>query len=227
MIDVIIPCKQIGEDIELRYCLRSIEKYLSGVGQIFLIGDKPAWLQNVIHIPATDEPGYKWSNKNLYEKTRIAIKDERLSEHFLYVHDDHFLLQQYEADKFPFYYSTQWEGTGPYRETIKNTKMLLGECVNFDVHCPILLNKFWFRALNALDWSKEWGYGIKTYYVHQLGQRVDFTKIADCKIREGNPRPQIAGRPWFSTDDRNLGQRMIELLQELYPEKSKYELCLL
>lgn len=223
MIDIVIPYHQTGEDIELRYCLRSVEKYLSGVGKIFIIGDKPDWLQNVIHIRATDEPGYKWNNKNLYEKIRIACNDERISDNFLYLHDDHFLLRPYEADKFPYYCSKTWEGTGGYfHGTIRNTKMLLGECDNFDIHCPMVFNKLHFlKTFTGMDWTKEWGYCIKTFYAYYIGMIGE--QITDCKIREGNPRPQIVGRPWFSTDDRNLGQQTVELLQELYPNKSKYE----
>lgn len=222
--DILIPYRATETNIELRYCLRSIEKYLTGIGDIYIVGDKPDWLQNVLHIPAEDIPGNQWKELNLYNKISIAIKTRRLSENFLYLHDDHFLQQHYQADKFPCYYSPKWEGTGPYWDTIRNTERLLGQVNNFDIHCPMLINgKVFLEDIGKLDWTKWWGYCIKTSYVYLSNYPCDRTLIGDCKIREGNPRYQIQGRPWFSTDDRAISQQLINLLQEFYPEPSKYE----
>jgi len=107
MIDLVYTIKandSTWEDNELRYSLRSIEKYLSGVGQVFIIGDCPDFLTNVIHIPATDEENREWKDRNIYRKLLIACNDVRISENFLFVNDDHYLTQPFEAGKFPFYY---------------------------------------------------------------------------------------------------------------------------
>ena len=49
MIDVVIPLGTGSrwQDNELRYCLRSIEKNLSGVNEVVIVGEKPKWLTNV------------------------------------------------------------------------------------------------------------------------------------------------------------------------------------
>ena len=50
MTSIILPYKasRYG-DLELRYCMRSIERHLKGVGEVFLLGKAPAWLQNVVY----------------------------------------------------------------------------------------------------------------------------------------------------------------------------------
>jgi len=42
-----------GDDNELRYSLRSLEKNLIGLNRIFVVGHKPKWLVGVTHIPVT------------------------------------------------------------------------------------------------------------------------------------------------------------------------------
>ena len=42
-------------NLELRLSLRSIDKYAHNLGRVFIVGEKPDWIKNVIHIPVKDE----------------------------------------------------------------------------------------------------------------------------------------------------------------------------
>lgn len=231
LIDIVIPLgnRSIQKNVELRFALRSIEKHLTGVGNVFIIGHKPDWVTNVIHIPADDDPRNRFRDRNICNKIIAACRDERVSKDFLVVHDDHFLLSDYEAGAFPYYsHATIKPGQGQYANTKKNTISLLGQVNDYDCHCPILFNKERFmRSVALADWSKWYGYLLKTLYCVLNGIPGEY--MGDIKIRlplkYDEIMLQIAGRKWFSIGDRCfVPGGMKDVLQELYPSKSKYEL---
>lgn len=230
MVDICIPLnnRSTQKNLELRYCLRSIEKHLKGVGNVFIIGYKPDWVTGCIHIPLEEDPRNRFRDRNIMSKMAAASKDRRVSKDFLMVHDDHFLLGYYCADMFPYYHcGPMVPGQGQYASTKQNTISLLGECNNYDTHCPILFNKEKFmRSVALADWSKWYGYCMKTLYCVLNG--IDGEFMDDIKIRmplkADEIKLAIAGRKWFSIGDRCwVPNGMKEVLQTLYPNKSKYE----
>lgn len=232
MIDICIPLgtRSTQKNQELRYCLHSIENHLSGVGNVFIIGECPEWLHNVIHIPFEEDPRNRYRDRNIMLKMAEACKDSRVSDDFLMVHDDHFLLADYEAFTFPYYHMGPMnEGHGQYGETKQNTKSLLSftEMLNnYDCHCPIVLNKELFKKVMQADWSKWYGYCLKTLYCVMNGIEGEY--MDDIKIRmpiqADKIKQAIAGRKWFSIGDRCFTPGgMWDVLNELYPNKSKYE----
>jgi hypothetical protein len=230
MVDICIPLndRSTQKNIELKYCLRSIEKHLSGVGNIFIIGHCPDWVTDIIHIPTDDDPRNRFRDRNIMHKMVAACKDERVSNDFLMVHDDHFLLSGYEASVFPFYHHGPMnDGQGQYGHTKANTKTLIGQVNDYDSHCPILFNKERFmRSVALADWSKWYGYCIKTMYCVMNGIEGEY--MDDLKIRMPWDREVIMKvievRKWFSIGDRCFTDNgMLKVLEELYPNKSKYE----
>lgn len=230
MTDIIIPLndRSTQKNLELRYCLRSIEKHLSGIGNVFIIGHCPDWVQNVTHIPFEEDPRNRFRDRNIMSKMATACKDERVSKDFLMVHDDHFLLKDYEAGCFTYYLCGNLvPGEGQYAHTKENTISLLGPVKNYDAHCPILFNKEKFmRSVALADWSKWYGYCMKTMYCVMNG--IEGTCVSDIKIRMPIKadviKELIAGRSWFSIGDRCWTEGgMKEVLQTLYPTPSNYE----
>ena len=224
MTDIVIPyVHSRWQDQEVKYALRGVEKYLTGVRNVVIIGDMPAKITGVIHIPHPADTRIPWKEKNIYERIRLACEDERVSDRFLYMNDDHFLLSEYEAAGFPGYYSEWPNHNGAYQHTLNNSREI---CTRFyDVHCPMLISKQRFIAtVGALDWNKKFGYCMKSVYAKGLPGE----EYPGMKIREQNPigvlRRMVAGRKWFSVCDQSRGPELERLLNELYPVKSKYEL---
>src|SRR4051812_35587008 len=104
--DILIPLGRGSswQNNELRYALRSVEKHLSGYDNIFIVGEKPDWIQNITHIPFEDKPGYGNRDRNIFNKILAGIKDERLSYEFMFMSDDHFFTADFSATRFPYYY---------------------------------------------------------------------------------------------------------------------------
>lgn len=217
---------------ELRFALRSIEKHLTEYGDVFIIGEYPSWLQNCIHIPATDIEQTWAKERNIFNKIMLACEDPRVTDDFMFMNDDHFLLQDYVANQFPFYYDgllSEKLTVTDYKHTVKNThEWFLGAPVDYlDIHCPILYNKKKFEwCVPMADWSKPYGYCIKSVYTYINGF-VGSPRCPDLKINQPLPYAEIikliAGRPWFSIGDAARQGDMLQVLEDLYSVKSKYE----
>lgn len=103
---IVIPLSRADRwnHIELKYTLRGIEKHLSGYGDIFIIGAYPDWMKGGVHIPATDNEMVYDKQRNIFRKIMVACGDERVTERFLFMNDEHYLLKNYTAADFPYYY---------------------------------------------------------------------------------------------------------------------------
>lgn len=214
-----------NNDLELRYCLRSIENYLTGYGDIFIVGEYPDWLQGCIHIPCPDYGDKTYDKeRNIFGKILEACADDRVTDNFMFMNDDHYLRETNEAGKFPYYYEglLTWKRTvTDYKHTVQNTVNLIGgDALYADIHCPIIYNKKSFSTLASYDWSVSFGYCIKTLYC-KMFVRSWMTPQKDCKLDD--QIKCVDGRPWFSIGDKAFRWDVRALLQELYPNPSKFE----
>lgn len=235
MTSIVIPLGRGSKyhDLELRMALRSVEKHLTGYGDIFIIGEKPAWIQNVIHIPATDGTQTYDKERNIFNKIMIACNDERVSEDFLFMNDDHYLLRDYEAVQFPYYYEgllQDYKTVSQYKHTIWNTLKVHEACFDdkyFDIHCPIVYKKKYLALLNQLDWNIPYGYAIKSLYCAAWQSMIQGLEYPDLKIKDPLPYAVIIrmlqGRSWFSIGDGAFAGEVRTVLEDLYSVPSKYE----
>lgn len=231
MIDIVIPLgsRSYKNYTELRFCLRSIEKHLKGYNNVFIIGALPDWITNITHISIEDDKRNRFRDKNILNKITVACKDEKVSQDFLMWHDDHFLLEDIEAKAFPYVHHGPINiSGGQYGYTKQNTMNLLGQVNDHDSHCPILFNKKKFlNSVPIVDWTKWYGYLVKTLYCVMNEISADY--YPDLKLRwvqyYNEMKSAIEGRKWFSIGDRCFDNgAVMQVLEELYPLKSKWEL---
>lgn len=222
-------------DTELRYSLRSVEKHLSGVRNVWIVGHLPDFLQNVNYISYQDKERCK--EANIYKKIIRACEQSDISEDFLFMNDDHFLLIDCEVSKFPFYwrtdlrsYSKTFTEGNRYKAAIDNAYRALharGFSLNsFDVHSPILYNKQKFlNVMPQYDWDQKITYIIKSMYANSVG--IVGEQAVDCKINSQMESEEIKAiiekRKFFSMGNGAIGKKLKFVLDELYPNPSKYE----
>ena len=221
MCDIVIPLGTGSKDnLELQYALLSIEKYLTGYGKIFIIGEKPKFTNGFIHIPAHDTKGRK--QYSLRNKLCVAAEDERISESFIYYHDDHFLLKPLHVSEIKAWSSgTMLEALnkahGNYYRSIKNTMEIIGNGHYFDIHVPCVFNKKRIKIISQGEWP-ELGYVIKSLYFNTFPEEVEY--MPDCKINEGMSmdaiEERIKDRIFFSIGANGLRTQMRKKLNELY-----------
>lgn len=224
---IVIPYRTSRwQDTELKYALRSAVAYLPAIGNIFIIGDRPAWLKNVIHIPATDEVGPVVKEQNVYNKLMLACKDEWVSDDFIMLNDDHFLLPGFNITKS---YAMLWGEriSETYQYTVDNTQKIISSSYNYDTHCPCVFNKKKFIEIMALaDWDIKFGYCMKTLYAYGAGlpaKIVTDLKFKNEELRKVDIWEAIKGRYFFSIGENMRTGAMAAVLESLYPNKTIYE----
>lgn len=235
-IDVVIPFRNspLTGNAELKYTLRGIDKYLSGVRYVHLYGDFPrefpAYLNNVIGWPHTENNWYQYLTRNIHDKLLAACNNPAVSNPFVYFNDDHFILEPLQADCIPFYHQgKKWDvGTGKYSITIRSTLDLYPDALNFDIHGPMTIDKERYRtAVASLNWKREFGYCIKTAYCEYLPKAQQRYFYPDHKLNRApteNDFREIQQRKFFSVGDKAMNKDMRAFLHSLYPDKSRYEL---
>lgn len=92
-IDVFYPLIEApGDNIELRYSLRSLENIVGGYGDVYIVGHKPRWVKDVVHIPFRDKRKTgMWTQLNMQAKEYIVCQTSK-AEDILSMNDDIYIL---------------------------------------------------------------------------------------------------------------------------------------
>lgn len=236
MSDILIPLgKSKINYLDLRYVLRGIEKHVMNYDEIFIVGQKPDWIQGVVHLPFEDDPNPQWKERNIFRKIEHACKDKRLSDNFFMFNDDHFIIEDIDAENYPFYYKgtcyqSMVANQSFYRATMNHTRKLLErrgfEDINADTHTPIIYNKHEFlTTFEPEHWETKYGYGIKSIYC--AFNKKPMTYMEDCKLGKRYTKKQVSDlvkdRHVFSCTDAPMKYGLGEWLEEKFPQKSSYE----
>jgi len=218
------------KDREFAYSLRSVEVFLSNVRKVFVVGAHPRGPAPVSwqHIPMTDHHTLPACNINAC--LREACRSPQISETFLRMDDDCFLLKPADAEAAPNYCRgtlrahIEWFKTrpnNPYEACLRVTETWLTEqafpTVNFEIHGPMLFQKSALLAiLDRVNPSV--GYLSRTLYGNIM--KVSGTGINDSKINETLTTSQIQARvqhrPFFSIGDLGLNKPMWDFLESTY-----------
>lgn len=224
--DIVIPYKKDKHNgLELMYALRSIEKYLTGWDDIVIVGDRPTWITNQIWINASDHDRRK--QFSIKEK---LIKGTYEREEFIYWNDDHFLLKPLDVQEFEYWYAGDLKevvhkARGGYYsvmfDTIKELERRGATTFHYDIHVPIKMKNYF---LSNLTYQTE--LCLKSMYCNLLN--LTPTYMQDCKIdfplSVNTIKQRIKDRLFFSIGETGMQPDMLEVLNELYPTKSKFEL---
>lgn len=221
---------------ELRFSLRSLETYISGIGTVYLVGECPRWITNVVHLPFPDLHTCK--EKNIMLKMAYACGHPDLSETFLHVHDDHFALDYMDAANIPYWAGGQLDRLAKaidkrnhWGDAVRNTYEALVSrgfsTHNFDLHYPMLFKKSIYpKTMDLYDWTVERGYVVKSLYANSLG--INPTRFGDLKLNGRMSMQDIVtrlkGRPWYSLGNAALSLAFRNFQPLLYPNPSSYEI---
>jgi hypothetical protein len=200
-------------NIELRLSLRSLEKYGKNIDRVFIVGNKPEFLKNIEYIWVEDN-GQWW--ENAFNKTKAAIK-AGISDDFLLMNDDFFMLEEFDAEKYPFYYRGELPviSDREYTDVLLNTrKVLKNEGYNtkhFGVHCPMRINGEKYLTLEK--YFKE-PVSARCLYgnIFVKGAR----KVKDGKGNFESPTKCYSSKAWI--DDETL-----KILKDKFNKPSRWE----
>lgn len=222
---------------ELKYSLRSLEKYGKNVGQIYIVGFKPHFInENVIHIPCDDTKNKK--HKCILNKVITAIESGKLPEHFLISSDDHIYVKETDFDKLPVYWYRDFINGShekEYMESLLETDQFLKEhnisTYSTNPHCNTHFDiKIYNKYKELFDKGMELPNGVEMNCL--MGnllikeglenQHYKDTCIARFKDRK-DLLNQIGDAECISLRDSSIPCGMDKYLKELFPKPSKWE----
>ena len=97
-------------DMELKWSLRSIEKYGHGIDRIFVVGWCPDWLSDeVVKIPyetnvdTSDPTNMRLKALDIAKKVLYVIDNTDIGDDFLVSMDDHFYVRGVDFNEYPIY----------------------------------------------------------------------------------------------------------------------------
>lgn len=252
--DIVIPYKKDHNNgLELRFALRSIEKYLTGYRDIYLIGDKPDWFTEAKFIldftpiysslmpsggmslmsrinKSTSSFHISFNDVPLRKQFSIMQKllsayNSSVSQEFIYWHDDHFLLKPCSEIK-PWYEGTLKEALGKASGSYHTAiQNTLDHFGNIKYFDIHTPCIFEKEKIQELN-KLDWSkeYIIKSsYFNNSEGEEMQDCKIDRLLSKEAITE-RIKDRLFFSVGPNGFKKPMIEKLYELYPDKSRYEL---
>jgi len=225
---------------EIRFSLRSIEKNLSGFRNVVIVGELPDFLQNVIHIKAEDifNPK-KNADGNIITKVLAACNDSRVSDDFLFINDDHLVIQPiHVADVPPLhkgdmttYKSGYWK-LNFWRKRLRRTMEVLRShglsTLHFDCHTPIIFNKEKFKdIIPVFNYQDDIGYTMKSLYGNVMYPDGPFLTDQKKTVFRNYTLSQLNKRlgtcTFMSFNDQGLNHSLKWWLMEYFPEPSSYE----
>lgn len=239
-IDVVYPLSKESrwQDNELRYSLRSLERNLVGLGRIFIVGHKPAWLTNVIHVPAADANPHN-KDANIIDKLLLACH-AGVSDRFLFCSDDQLLLVPTNAaDLRPYHIGClkkkppQFWGGGRWKRGLRRTYDLLlarrVQTFHYDSHIPQPMDRQQFaEIMGGIDYYAGDGYTVNTLFFNlALKHHKRLPSIKACferpVIDSGEVRHRIAGKTFLGYNEGGLTPALKVTLAELFPVPSRFE----
>lgn len=228
------------ENNELRYCLRSLEKHAKNMGRIYVVGQDPGFL-NPEHVTMVKREDFGRNKEhNIAEHCAWAAEKLPITEHFLWVNDDMFFLQDTDISTYPYYndgeLQPKWERAKPggYRVALTQTDAQLKAhrkpTRNYEVHVPIIYSRRGFsqpeikRFLNLAS-KVPFGMTFRSVYCNVLGIKPgpDYRdmKLGNVATAE-ELKAKTQGRHCFSIGD-GLTDDAKKYFLELFPDKSRFE----
>ena len=219
-------------DKELRYSLRSLDKFGQNVGRLFITGECPDFIdkEKITFLPELDigcrSINHWWKVDQTFRKTDIGDRA-------LLMYDDIFFCKPVDLSCYPW----RWRGMLPeypeksqYRKMLFNTHEWLFKrsypVFNYCMHQPCIYEKEKFLSMaetfNDLKLS-DIGMSVRSLYGNMFAEKDEFQE--DLKIRATVPDLEklISDRDCFSIADDCFEGPVEEWLKKKVPEKSRWE----
>jgi hypothetical protein len=249
MIGVFIPYLASGATWdELRYSLRSLEKNLQQEFTVYLVGDKPDWITNVIHLPHTREEGVvDTATYDANRKLKLFIDQPDAPDYFIRMNDDIYLLQpvnsiDLEVTRYIRTYgelkSGMLSGGENWKKAVMRSVMAVREKgykgYMTESHCPEFINRALMKAVyemyapieNRLLTSTLYfnTFPHSTYINDKKTERALFYGVeSEYSYSSTNVVEKIAGKRYLNHNDVGLNDELKKVISTLFPEKSKFE----
>lgn len=215
---VAIPLKASNDYTELRFCLRSIDKFVQPDEVLIIGSDLPDWCVNVTWLQMPDVTNRKQLTIKVKIMAALHYAEQINEPGVLWFHDDVFALKLYEPVD---YWAGSLRNVGESgAKPLLTALQAQGKAIlNYDCHTPIWYDKAKFGAV--LQFHSDCI--IKSAYCNWW--EVGGIETTDCKIHSKyqDVRRFIDGRPYLSTSNSSIGW-CVDELNRRFPIPCRYEI---
>jgi len=248
MNDIVIPLGtgSVQNNLELRYALRSIERFASNYHRIVIAGAIPDFVtdnENLVLKIRTEKR--QWvQNKEARIAYNIfdALSHPEVTDNIAMWNDDYILCKETDVTTIPFYrnrftlaeVAEQRETCDYYKRSLAKTceflKALQRPNFNYDIHCPIIYNKSTFLQMEPA-WTESgksmYGLVVKSTYSN-ICLVSEGPIMRDLKFNNNTRKPnyikdKVEERWIWSYSDKAFTEGVNEFLSKEYPTHSKFE----
>jgi hypothetical protein len=252
-VDVVYPYASSGDSWEeLRYSIRSVANNFLDLRDVWIVGDTPEWLANAHLIPKTRTYSDNDIIRNFdYTQSILwAAMNPEISDPFLAINDDHYLLAPMTATDISERCLVR-ENMDAYSREDRNTadrkwqlelwrqydrlKQLGLSGWNFECHTPVLVSKE-----NIINTWAFFGYGDgrliwKTAYFNMFPpanaaahlSEVSGHKAGIYKVMTYDEIKEVGDAAiYLNHNDEGINEALKRYLQERFPSPSVYEVPL-
>lgn len=208
--NIVYLYKKTNTDI-LRYSLRGLKNV--PVGEVFIVGDKPPWATNIIHIP------YAFGKSKIQNEWGQLFEACRHTDDFLLFNDDFIILEPIE--RYMFFKRDIRRPSSVYYNAFLRTKKLFSGFKNYEVHVPMyFVSKKFLKLKNEYDIRR--GYLHRSLYGNHY--KCGGVRVKDNKIYQPHKIEGAFKKAFLSTTNKiERNEQFKTLLHGVFPEKSIYE----
>jgi len=220
--DVVYPIKDVSDNdfVELRYSLRGLENIEHD--RVIIVGGKPDWIQNVVHVDQDDISPLKGLNTSWKIRAALAVT----SNDFILMNDDIFLLK---PQVVKYYHQGKLKENVERKASILNysrywqdmhrTSQLFDNPLDYELHYPFIFNKDKLMALSKKYPTNKTYTFSRTLYGNEYGVGGEY--MEDNKALSLDT---FTGDLFVSSSDQLLvDHSFIQALDNYFPDKSPYE----
>lgn len=218
-----------GENEELRYSIRSVEKHCPG-SKIWVVGEPPSWYDG--DYIKVKQSGTKY--ENAYNNMSVICSSQVIPESFILMNDDFYIVKPIKnigyyhegplQEKYEKYFDAYQQSSYTQRILSTNIKLLkkVETPLSYELHVPFPVEK-WKLARSIkndeLLWRSTYG---NTFEVG--GEYMEDVKVyATTKMNFKSYDYKKKKSPFLSTDDKSFEDVKKNVLDKLFPSPSKYE----
>lgn len=246
MISVVIPyldrlSQGQGEEKELKYAIRSFEKYCKFDFDIVIVGDKPSWYVGSF-IPTVAVRGMQFARCfDIANKLNHICHSPIITDEFIYTYDDVYLLNNCELKDFQQVIALfKADKTTQFRDGSVNYQRLFSQTVKelnqdefyvYETHLPRTLKKDNLAVLYKAYNLKQRPVLFSTLYFNEFHDEPDIVLMerntVKCGIYDRLPYTAIVKRAqgfkFLNHSEKAYDSGMQEFLRKTYPNKSRFE----
>lgn len=225
--DVVYMLRDNTNTDEIRYSLRSVEKYLKNYDKIWVVG-KPNSILNKETVNIIDTRDmYFHKQMNAINKILSVCSNPNVSDDFILMNDDFFFLKKCSSIK-PYTIGSLddkflKQKSGMYRASLQRALKFFNNMDNWEVHYPLVINKKSFKeCFYKIPW--------RTYSMVYRSPYSTFIKSkslplnSDFKVFNEEQFNSGKNRQFLSTSDKIYREPFFqEWLAKKFPKPSKYE----